>query len=55
MTGESTMPRCEGCGFRFRDARGDRFCSMLCAGAAAQSWMLAGLRKYAEEHPPRVG
>lgn len=49
------MPRCEGCGFRFRGGRRDRYCSQICEGGAAMAWVVAGLRRYAEEHPAKVG
>lgn len=55
MVNATTMKRCQGCRYMFRAGPGETCCSQLCSAAVASAWVLAGLRKFAETHPPKVG
>lgn len=46
MTGETTVRKCAGCGFRFRALRGQEFCSQACAGYPATMDLLALLARF---------
>lgn len=55
MTATTTLRKCAGCGFQFRAAPGEEFCSTICSGRAAQAVVYGALLRYAATHPARVG
>ena len=40
--------RCEGCGYPFTSAPGERYCSSTCAGSAAMTEVIAAIRRFSE-------